>query len=134
MVQHIHLLSRQMKLATSHRHKSFLGSSELHLLFRNLLKLQFGVENARQHYVAWVMSYMTSVRPGSITVAPGYEKGAPLGAEGLVRDEDATLRWKDCRFVQLDGISGIAVQITFRYLKGHMNPYNRQIVSFPQNR
>ena len=34
-----------------------------------------------QHYVIWLTIYMTSVRPGSITVGYGSEKGADRGEE-----------------------------------------------------
>ncbi|KXT09676.1 hypothetical protein AC579_9988 [Pseudocercospora musae] len=50
-----------------------------------------------------------------VPVYPGYENGAEMG-DGIVRPANKTLRWKDITFIKLDGIEGIPVQITFRFL------------------
>lgn len=79
--------------------------------------LDTGLDNWKQHYAAWLLSYITSVRPGSITVSPGYERGAELGAAHLRREDDETLRWQDVTFFRMEGVEGISVRISFGYLK-----------------
>ncbi|KAF2098686.1 hypothetical protein NA57DRAFT_56333 [Rhizodiscina lignyota] len=67
--------------------------------------------------------HICGVQPGSFTVAPGYAKGDSLGEPGCYREQDETLRWEDVEFVR--NPTGIGVDIKFRLMKGHRNPYAR---------
>jgi hypothetical protein len=57
-------------------------------------------------------------------VGRGYEAGAEMGDGSVLREADETLKWSDCEFRRTD--DGIAVRITFKYLKGHRNQYTKQ--------
>ncbi|KAK4569751.1 hypothetical protein LTR86_002720 [Recurvomyces mirabilis] len=128
LVSHIHLLGLKHGLEGSHRVKNNLGRAEIKMFFRQLLEQSQQVENWQQNFVVWVLIYMTSVRPGSVTVSPGYEQGASLGASGLTRPTDETLRWSDLTFMRHDDFAGIAITVTFKYIKNQRNPYNKKIV------
>jgi hypothetical protein len=75
-------------LTTGHLDKALLGRPFIALAYRQLLKMQDNVDNWKQYFLAWGMTYVTGVRPGSTTVCPGYGEGAALGLSGVVRDED----------------------------------------------
>ncbi|SMR54218.1 unnamed protein product [Zymoseptoria tritici ST99CH_1A5] len=115
--------ARRHKLGKSLQPKTLLGAPFLTLAYRQLLKAQTSVENIKQHYLVWGLACITGVRPGSMTVCPGYGQGASLGLTGVTRDEDGAMRWKDFEFIQLNGIAGITVKVTFKYMKGHRDPY-----------
>lgn len=71
----------------------------------------------------------TGVRPGSITVCLGCGKGASPGAGLPKRLQDETLRWENIEFVNLPEMSeGLAVIVTFRYLKDKRDPNARKTV------
>lgn len=128
LVAHIHLLARKHELEQHHRPKSELAATELELFYRQLSSLHSGVDNWKQHYAAWLLVYITGVRPGSFTVCPGYEKGATLGASGLTRPTDETLRWSDVNFFRFPDVEGIAVQVTFSYLKNQRDPFSSRLI------
>lgn len=128
MVAHIHYLGHSYELETGHRPKNNLTDVELSLFYRQLFKLHQGAENWKQHYAAWVLIYITSTRPGSFTVAQGYEAGASLGASKLKRSVDETMRWSDVVFVRMPETTGISARVTFRYLKMQRNPYTSRPV------
>jgi hypothetical protein len=123
MAAHLHYIAIKENLQTIHRPRHNLTDAELALFWNKLSTFTEDIANWKQHYIAWVLAYMTAARPGSFTVANGYEKGASLSNvdETLVRDEDATLRWADIEFRRMEG--GIAVKITFRYDKAHHDPH-----------
>lgn len=72
---HIQKEAINLGLSTSHYQKNDLSEMELSLMFKKMQTMTTGVENWKQHFIAWLMTYVCSVRPGSITVAPGYEQG-----------------------------------------------------------
>jgi hypothetical protein len=80
------------------------------LFYQALSKYTRGRDNWKQNYLMWVLMYLTGIRPGSITVAVGYEEGATLGdgREGAARAQDETFRWSDCEFRRTD--DGIIVK------------------------
>ncbi|KAK6429522.1 hypothetical protein LTR95_014330 [Oleoguttula sp. CCFEE 5521] len=108
------------------REKNNLTDLELNLFWDYINKVQDGRENWKQHYVAWVLVWISAVRPGSFTVCPGYEKGA-LRADGTKRTVDETLYFRDLQFFRTED-SGIGVKITFRYSKGFRNPASQKNV------
>jgi len=123
---HIHFLGHEHSLERESRPKNNLTDTELMLFYRQLFQFHQGMENWKQNYLAWVLVYTTGVRPGSFTVCQGYEKGADLGVNGLTRPEDETLRWKDVSFFRFPDVEGIAVRITFKYIKGHRDPFSNR--------
>jgi hypothetical protein len=91
------------------RDRNNLGTTELGGFFELIMAEGRGVLDWKQHYVAWVLTLMTAVRSGSLTVVRGYyddETGEPL-----------TLRWSDVQFKTMN--DGIGCVITFRPAKGH---------------
>jgi hypothetical protein len=70
---------------------------------------------------------MTSVRPGSMTVGYGYEKGADRGEGVPPLADDETFRWKDVTFFRVHD-EGIGMKVNFRYLKNHRNPPTQKMV------
>lgn len=114
-----------MNLGTLVYEKNELTDSELALFYAEICKLkhQPGYDNWRQHYVAWLLTYITGVRPGSLTVSCGYEKGAIVAEEEppVRRAEDQCLRWKHVEFERF--AHGIGAKITFYFLKGHRNEH-----------
>jgi hypothetical protein len=119
------MVAVEQSLSTNCREKNELGEFELGLMFAEVISIQYGVLNTKQHYAAWVVSYITSARPGSITVGTGYHKGAPLGgamsANMPTRTESLTLRWADVRFEKFE--QEYCCIVTFRFLKGHQDPH-----------
>ena len=105
---------------------------ELDLFWKHIAeKFETGLENWKQHYVAWMLVFITSVRPGSFTTCPGYEQGAFLADGKTQRTQDETLRWSDVDFFRVEG-GGIGFKINFQYVKGARNPHTRKPI--PGNR
>lgn len=98
------------------------------MFYQALFVQHQSVENWKQHYAVWLLVYMVGIRPGSITVCPGYEAGASLGPAGLTRPEDETLRWRDITFFRMDNVEGIAVRIQFKFTKGQRNPHDNKMI------
>ncbi|KAF2733772.1 hypothetical protein EJ04DRAFT_553107 [Polyplosphaeria fusca] len=71
---HIHYIAIQEQLPSHHREKNNLTDAELGLFFQEVMRTTHGVLNIKQHYVAWVLAYITGARPGSFTVSHGYKK------------------------------------------------------------
>jgi len=112
---------------TGWREKNNLTDVELDLFWYQLQKksmVHTGVDNWKQHYVAWVLVWVTSQRPGSFTVAYGYEAGA-LITRGKFRKIAETLRWSDLAFFRMPVAEGggIGVTITWRHQKGFRLPH-----------
>ncbi|KAH7344368.1 hypothetical protein BKA66DRAFT_579444 [Pyrenochaeta sp. MPI-SDFR-AT-0127] len=118
--RHIQLLAVQESLSTRSWAKNNLSDGELVLIFRHICEQRYGVANLKQHWAAMLLTWLTGARPGSFTVAAGYQQGASLGLPGRVRETSQTLRWSDVDFVNMK--NGIAVRITLRYNKGFRNP------------
>ncbi|EMC98256.1 hypothetical protein BAUCODRAFT_23062 [Baudoinia panamericana UAMH 10762] len=114
---------------TEWREKTKLTVEELELFWNQISKFTTGRENWKQHYTIWILVFMTAVRPGSLTVCYGYEKGTLLAVGGNVtRESDETLRWSDIEFFRAPG--GLGLKIMFRYLKGYRDPQRKkQMVS-----
>ena len=108
------------------REKNNLGDLELDLLWNYVKNIKVGRVNFKQHYLAWVLAWITGVRPGSYTICSGYEKGALL-ADGTRRMTHETLLWSDCQFFRDDN-GEIGIQITFRYSKGFRSPHTQKLV------
>lgn len=127
VLRHIRMVAVEQDLSTQYREKNELGEFELGLLFAEVMSLQEGALNTKQHYIVWVLSYITSARPGSITVGKGYHKGAPLGgaisATMPTRAKSHTLRWSDLKFEKFD--QEYCCVVTFLYLKGSNDPHNQ---------
>jgi hypothetical protein len=121
----------RFNLETRSYDKDEIADSELALILETVKSLHTspGFDNIRQHYTAWVLSYITAVRPGSITVVGGFEQGAPMSsAQGsAVYKEEPTLTRSDVEFQRFP--SGIGCTITFRFLKGHRGPNKRTFVT-----
>jgi hypothetical protein len=115
----IHRAALMFNFETGWREKKDLTTAELQLFWQHIQTLKIGRQNWHQHFIAWLLTLVTSARPGSYTVCPGYEKGSRI-AKGFFRTEDETLRWSDCVFTRHEDSEGggISVTITFRYLKG----------------
>jgi hypothetical protein len=88
---HIHFLAIKNSLRTTSLEKHNLTDIELEL-FWNYTKSKRDA-NLQQHYLAYLLSYITSIRPGSISLGDGYEKDT---ARGIERDQ--TMRWSDIDF------------------------------------
>lgn len=127
---HIHMVAVNQELSTDLREKNNLGEFELELFFNQLMLENTRIDNWKQHYIAWVLSFITGARPGSISVTPHYRKGAAMG--GAVSDsmptrsESHTLRWSDVTFERMK--DGIACHIIFRFMKGHQDPHRQQYI------
>lgn len=106
---HISYIGKVERLETASYDKHNLGAAELRIFWSAIHKERKGGLNWKQHYTAWVMVFMCSVRPGSFTVCPGYAKGDPTGLPGEVRDTDDTLRWNDIEFIRFP--KGIGLRI-----------------------
>lgn len=128
LTAHIHLVAIQFELETRKYEKYNLTDSELSLFYDAILNSNEDVENLKQHFVAWLLAYFTAVRPGSMTVCKGYEKGASLGLseDRKTRPEHETLLWSDLKWVRYP--HGIGVNVTFRFLKNSRNAYTRKLV------
>lgn len=123
---HIGFLGITLGLSKSHREKNNLTDMELELFFQGVMGKTTSTSNWKQHYLAWLLIWTCSARPGSFTVCPGYESGSSLGAEGMTRQEDETLRWSDIAFFRVNNV--VLSQIKFRYTKGQRNPYTRKLL------
>lgn len=128
LTAHIHLVSIEFELQTVKYEKYNLTDSELNLFYDVISKSDDDIDNRKQHFVAWLLAYFTAVRPGSITVCKGYEKGASYGLQDdrKTRPEDETLRWSDLKWVRYP--HGLGVNITYRFLKNARNPHSQKIV------
>jgi hypothetical protein len=126
--RHIHLIAVTQQLSTEHRPKNNLGEFELRMFLDQIKLEQKRVHNLKQHYVAWVLAFITGARPGSFTVASRYRKGSSMGGAASEhvprRSESHTLRWSDIDFHRMQ--QGIACNLTFRFNKGHQDPYKLQ--------
>lgn len=122
----IHKAALDYNFETGFREKNELTDTELTLFWQEIQKIDSGTENWKQHYLAWLLVWVTSVRPGSFTTCYGYEKGSTISSTGAVRLTDETLRWKDVRFFRYQGT--IAFKITFRFVKGHRDPHRNKVV------
>lgn len=129
--RHIHLLAFKESLSVETRAKNNLGEQELELFYNYIMEQKRRVNSFKQHYVGWVISFITAARPGSFTVTQGYNKGAPIGgsisAQLPPRKESHTLRWKDIEFRRMNN-GKIACLLTFRFSKGHQDPHKRTYV------
>jgi hypothetical protein len=130
MTATVTLLGIKYDLETTHLPKNNLTDAELVLFFKQLFKFETGMAKWKLHYLAWVFTYITGVRPGTITIAPGYGKGGDTGVAGVFVREDQTLRWEDVSFTrpnllekELGTTKGIIVRIKFRYNKGLRSGY-----------
>lgn len=88
----IHKAALDYNFETGFREKNELTDVELTLFWQHLQKIEIGTENWKQHYLAWILMWVTSVRPGSFTVCYGYEKGSTSSSTGNIRSIDETLR------------------------------------------
>jgi hypothetical protein len=120
----IQLTAVSEDLSVAFRPKNDLGDLELAMFYSTIRRETVGVDNWQQHFVAWMLSYITAARPGSFTVGPGYEKGASLGLQQTtkVRAEDETLRWQHCQWFYTG--DSIGVPVRFYFIKGYRNPHS----------
>lgn len=126
----IHKAAHTYKFETAWLKKNNLTDAELSLFWAVIEKPQASMtnlENWKQHYVAWVMMWVTSARPGSLTVGYGYEAGSPI-AQDQLRSDDETLRWKDLEFFRVPSESGggIGIKGIFRWQKGLRIPHQQK--------
>ncbi|KAJ4305039.1 hypothetical protein N0V90_000568 [Kalmusia sp. IMI 367209] len=120
LVNDFNLLWQKWHEECAVREKNNLSDGELVLIFRYIMEQRYGIANLKQHWAAMLLVWLTAARPGSITVAAGYQKGASLDVPDKVRAVNETLRWSDVEFLHMKG--GIAVRVTFRYHKGYRDP------------
>jgi hypothetical protein len=88
---HIKWLAVQHAFKTTKMEKNNLTDVELDMFWR--YTKSYKGANLQQHYFAYLITYITSIRPGSISVSSGHEKDI---SRGIPRDE--TLRWSDIDF------------------------------------
>lgn len=122
LTAHINLLGLQFGISTYHPKKNNLTVIELSLFFKHLGSFTRDIKNWQQHYLGWTIMCITGMRPGSFTVAPGYEEGADMGDGKTKRSMSATLYWEDVEFLRIDGVDGIVVRVNFKYDEEH-NPF-----------
>jgi hypothetical protein len=123
MMALIQLTAVSEDLSVAFRPKNNLGDLELAMFFSTIRRETVGVDNWQQHFVAWILSYITAARPGSFTVGPGYKKGASLGLQTTkVRVEDETLRWQHCQWFYIG--DSIGVRVRSHFTKGYRNPHS----------
>jgi hypothetical protein len=131
LTAHIHYIAVKEGLSTRFHEKNNLTDTELAIMFRHITIQDHGIDNLKQHYAAWLLAFITGARPGSFTVGGGYHRDAPIGSSILpnfpTRPTDETMRWKDIEFLRMPG--GIAAKLTFRYVKGHRNPYSNSYIA-----
>jgi hypothetical protein len=121
LTAHIHYVAVTEHLSTAHYEKNSLSDVELGLIFRYIMQQDYGVDNYKQHYAAMLLAWTTAARPGTFTVCRGYARGEETGVQGLVRETDETLFWKDITFFRWE--AAIAASATFRFHKGYRNPH-----------
>jgi len=97
------------------------------MFFRTLPHLTLGRAVWKQAFLSWLLVFMTGVRSGSFMAGTGYHKGAPIGDGTTVRKDDETLRFRDSAFQKAK--TGIAVPVTFRYMKNYRDPHDEQPLS-----
>ncbi|KAJ3136141.1 hypothetical protein HK101_004052 [Irineochytrium annulatum] len=112
-------------LETGRRERNFFGEPELRLLFDHIFNKTERVDWFKQHYVAWVMSFMCGIRPGTITYSKGCHPADRPGAAVNTKGDDMvdqTLTWNDIEFRRIrESESGVKVTINFLWLKGEWN-------------
>ncbi|TGO15992.1 hypothetical protein BTUL_0033g00300 [Botrytis tulipae] len=112
ITDHIAWLAVHHGLATENRQKNNPGDTELEVMYNYSIKQ--ADSNLLQHYFAYLVTFITSVRPGSITVCPNYEANKE---KGILIDE--TLIWSDVEFyVSL-------CEYFFRFVKGYRDPHGK---------
>jgi hypothetical protein len=129
----IHKAATLYNFETGWLEKNNLTDAELTLFWKLIekpKKSMVGLDNWKQHYVAWMLIWVTSTRPGSITVGYGFEAGS-LITKGKAREEDETLRWKDLEFFRIPSESGggIGVRGVFHFQKGFRVPHQQKQIS-----
>lgn len=127
--RHIHMVATKFELSQEAREKNLLTSSELDLFYQQIMHEIRRIPAWKHCYAAFLLAYMTAVRPGSFVVTKGYTSGTRLGGAGgagMKRAETHTLFWKDVSWLRMR--NGIACKITFRYSKGHQDPYRQQYI------
>ncbi|KAI4657307.1 uncharacterized protein J4E79_007379 [Alternaria viburni] len=124
---HIHMVAVEQGILTRSRERNELGELELGLMYARVMTLQDSVLQTKQHYIAWVVAYITAARPGSITVSKGYQQGAPRGgamSDSIpTRTEAHTLQWSDVKFERFE--QNYSCLVTFRFNKGHQDPHRQ---------
>ncbi|KAF7886788.1 uncharacterized protein EAF02_003435 [Botrytis sinoallii] len=118
VTSHIGWLAIYHNLSTEGHLKNNLNDVKLEVIYNYTTKEEDA--NLQQHYFAYLVTYITSVRPGSITVCAGYEADPE---RNILVDE--TLRWSDVDFYITPGNRGIAVRLLFRYIKGYRDPHGK---------
>jgi hypothetical protein len=121
-VEHVHYIATKEGLSTEFHEKHNLTDVELALIFQHIMQIEYGVDNMKQHFVAMMLAWTTSARPGTFTVSKGYGQGVETGIADIVRKAAQTLYWKDVDFRRLDD-GTIAARVTLRYHKGYRNPH-----------
>ena len=127
----IHKVALEEDFETGWREENYLTDAELNLFWDQLSKKPMAnVENWKQHFVAWLLVWVTSSRPSSFTPAYGYEAGSSV-ATGIYRNMAYTLRWRDLSFVRVPESEGDgnAVKEIWRHQKGFRVPHKQQQTS-----
>jgi hypothetical protein len=129
----IHKAALMYNFETGWLEKNNLTDAELTLFWaaiENPKKSMVNLDNYKQHYASWLLMWVTSTRPGSITVGYGFEAGS-LIAQGKMREDDETLRWKDLEFFRISDEQGggIGVKGIFRFQKGFRVPHQQKQIS-----
>ena len=127
----IHKVALEEDFETGWREENYLTDAELNLFWDQLSKKPMAnVENWKQHFVAWLLVWVTSSRPSSFTPAYGYEAGSSV-ATGIYRNMADTLRWRDLSFVRVPESEGDgnAVKEIWRHQKGFRVPHKQQQTS-----
>lgn len=110
----MHKAAVEFDLGTQSWEKEYFGLPELRLLFATVTDMVAKVDWYKQHYVAWAMSFICGMRPGSLAVSTGYPK-------------EQCLRWKDITIYRNLQGKGLFLLIHCRWMKGGRDPYRRGI-------
>lgn len=76
---HVPFVATKLSLNSRSWEKNTISEPELALIYRFIMEQDSGMANLKQHWAAILLAWTTGARPGSFTVAEGYEKGASIG-------------------------------------------------------
>jgi hypothetical protein len=79
--RHIRLIAVEQELSIEHRQKNNLGTLELQMFYDQIKLENRGLDNLKQHYVAWVLAFIT----GASTCACYKEEIKRFSASPLLR-------------------------------------------------
>jgi hypothetical protein len=112
----IHHVASEFQLPITFKRKNDLTDIELQTVMQSTV----GVDNAKEHYAAWLLFRLTDVHLGSITASPRYS-ATDTSYSGKLRGVDETLHWPDIKWFQDEG--RVCFRLTLRFLKAAYDSY-----------